>query len=469
MQIPHTERPVSNHKLSRRSFLQAVAGLSAAGALAACGQAASSGSPASSAASGGGASAAPDAAPAGQVYYLNFKPEADQLWQELAAVYTDRTGVPVRVETASGGIYRSTLRASIEEGGEPPTLFQCGSHADLNLWGNYCLDLTDTAIHKEQTTDDFNLLDSEGRVRCLGFCYEAFGVIVNKVLLAAAGYQTKNITNFASLRTIVEDITARHAAGELPFAAFAPAGLEVTSGWRFSGHLANMPLYYQFRDDGVVNRQPAAIRTAYLDNYKLAWDLYVANSDTPADQLAGVTLEDARDCFAAGQAVFYQNGSWEYDTLVNDYGMDSGALQMIPLYCGVSGEEKAGLCCGTENCWAVNRAASAADTRATLDFIHWAVTDPDSTALLSERLGHLPFKQAPASPNVFFADANTLLAAGCYTVGWAFKQTPNVDAWRSDLVDALNAYTVGQAGWEAVESAFVDGWAKHYAIQQSGV
>jgi raffinose/stachyose/melibiose transport system substrate-binding protein len=27
---------------------------------------------------------------------------------------------------------------------------------------------------------------------------------------------------------------------------------------------------------------------------------------------------------------------------------------MIPIYCGVSGEEKAGLCCGTENCWAVN-------------------------------------------------------------------------------------------------------------------
>lgn len=462
MHTPHTAGPTTGPKLSRRSFLQAAAGLSAAGALAACGQAASSGSAASSASSAAGA------APAGQVYYLNFKPEADELWQELAALYTERTGVPVRVETASGGIYRATLRASIEEGGEPPTLFHCGSHADLALWGNYCLDLTDTAIHKQQTTDDFNLLDSDGRVRCLGFCYEAFGLIVNKTLLAAAGYQPKNITNFASLRTIAQDITARHAAGELPFAAFAPAGLEATSAWRFSGHLANMPLFYQFRDDGVTNRQPAAIRTAYLDNYKLAWDLYVANSDTPADQLAGVTMEDARSCFAAGQAVFYQNGSWEYDILVNDCGMDPAALQMIPLYCGVSGEEKAGLCCGTENCWAVNRAAPTADANATLDFIYWAVTDPDSTAVLSERLGHLPFKQAPASPNVFFADANALLAAGCYTVGWAFKQTPNVDVWRDELVQALNAYTVGAAGWAAVESAFVDGWAKHYALQLNG-
>ena len=29
----------------------------------------------------------------GSVYYLNFKPEADEAWQELAAAYTEETGV----------------------------------------------------------------------------------------------------------------------------------------------------------------------------------------------------------------------------------------------------------------------------------------------------------------------------------------------------------------------------------------
>ena len=32
---------------------------------------------------------------AGQVYYLNFKPEQDAQWQELAELYTQETGVPV--------------------------------------------------------------------------------------------------------------------------------------------------------------------------------------------------------------------------------------------------------------------------------------------------------------------------------------------------------------------------------------
>ncbi len=37
----------------------------------------------------------------GSVYYLNFKPEQDQQWQDLAKAYTEETGVPVTVVTAA--------------------------------------------------------------------------------------------------------------------------------------------------------------------------------------------------------------------------------------------------------------------------------------------------------------------------------------------------------------------------------
>ena len=45
----------------------------------------------------------------GSVYYLNFKPEADEAWQKLAASYTEQTGVPVKVVTAASGTYDTTL------------------------------------------------------------------------------------------------------------------------------------------------------------------------------------------------------------------------------------------------------------------------------------------------------------------------------------------------------------------------
>ena len=49
----------------------------------------------------------------GQVYYLNFKPEQDEQWQDLAKAYTDETGVPVTVITAADGTYEQTLKSEM--------------------------------------------------------------------------------------------------------------------------------------------------------------------------------------------------------------------------------------------------------------------------------------------------------------------------------------------------------------------
>ena len=449
-----------------KKFLALLLALVMVFALAACGEAdaPASDAPASEApASDAPASEAPADGAAGSVYYLNFKPEQDAQWQELAAYYTEQTGVPVKVVTAASGEYSSTLTAEMDKS-DMPTLFQCGNQAGLDTWGDYCYDLTDSAVYKEMTTDDFNLFGENGEVYCIGYCYEAFGIIVNTALLAEAGYELSDITNFESLKSVAEDITARHATGELPFAAFSSAGLDSSSSWRFSGHLANMPLYYEFRDDGVTS-QPAAITGAYLDNFKQIWDLYVANSDTAPAQLTTATSDQSKAEFGEGKAVFYQNGSWEYDSLVKDFGMDPANLAMIPIYCGVEGEEDAGLCCGTENCWAVNSKASEEDIQATLDFMYWVVTSDEGTTMMAEQFGPIPFKNAKESSNVFFNNANEYIADGKYTVTWAFNYTPNVDTWRAAVVAALTQYTVGGGSWDDVVTAFVQGWATQYANQ----
>lgn len=449
-----------------KKFLALLLALVMVFALAACGEPATDPSDAPSGGDDTQTSDAPeggDSTATGSVYYLNFKPEADAAWQELAALYTEQTGVTVKVVTAASGEYSSTLTAEMDKS-DMPTLFQCGNQAGLDTWGDYCYDLTDTAVYKEMTTDDFNLFGENGEVYCIGYCYEAFGIIVNTALLAEAGYELSDITNFESLKSIAEDITARHATGELAFAAFSSSGLDSSSSWRFSGHLANMPLFYEFRDDGVTS-QPATITGAYLDNFKQIWDLYVANSDTAPAQLTTATSDQSKAEFGEGKAVFYQNGSWEYDSLVNDFGMDPANLAMIPIYCGVEGEEDAGLCCGTENCWAVNAKASEEDIQATLDFMYWVVTSEEGTTMMAEQFGPIPFKNAKESSNVFFNNANEYIADGKYTVTWAFNYTPNVDTWRAAVVAALTQYTVGGGSWDDVVTAFVQGWATQYANQ----
>ena len=56
----------------------------------------------------------------GSVYYLNFKPEADQAWQDLAKTYTEQTGVEVKVVTAASGQYDTMLTSELDKSA-PPT------------------------------------------------------------------------------------------------------------------------------------------------------------------------------------------------------------------------------------------------------------------------------------------------------------------------------------------------------------
>ncbi len=164
--------------------------------------------------------------------------------------------------------------------------------------------------------------------------------------------------------------------------------------------------------------------------------------------------------------MFYQNGSWEFANLTGEekgFKMNPEDLAMIPIYCGVEGEEKSGLCCGTENCWAVNKNAKEEDIQATLDFMKWVVTSDEGTTMLAEQFGPCPFKNAKTPENVFFADANAYTTAGNYIVTWDFNWTPAVNDWRAGVVDALTQYTVNGGSWDDVKTAFVDGWATQYA------
>ena len=210
----------------------------------------------------------------GSVYWLNFKPEADEALQDIAKTYEKEKGVKVKVVTAASGNYNSTLTSEMGKSAAP-TLFVVGNQAAVKTWDDYCIDLKDTDVYKELSTDAFNLTDADGKVCSIGYCYESYGIIVNKKLLKEAGYEVTDIKDFASLKSVAEDIHKR--ADKLGFDAFTSSGMDDSSSWRFTGHLANMPLFYEGRDEGWTEA-PSEIKGTYLDNYKNVWDLYINNS-----------------------------------------------------------------------------------------------------------------------------------------------------------------------------------------------
>ena len=392
----------------------------------------------------------------GKVYYLNFKPEADEYWQELAETYTDETGVPVTVLTAASGEYEKTLKSEMAKT-DAPTLFQVNGPVGLASWKDYCYDLSGSDIAGELTDDSFALMDGE-KMAGIAYVVENYGIIYNKALLEEAGYTADDITDFDSFKEVVEDITARK--DDLGFSAFTSAGMDGSSDWRFKTHLANLPIYYEYKDEGIDTTD--AIKGTYLDNYRQIWDLYINNATCAPTEISTKTADDATADFVTEEAVFYQNGTWEYNN-VADIGDEN--LGILPIYIGVEGEENQGVCTGTENYWCVNSKASEDDIQATLDFMNWCVTSDGGVEAMCTDMGFvIPFPANLESTNTLVNEANKYMEDGKTPVTWCFSTMPS-EEWKNGVGSALTAYAADQtdANWDAVVSAFVDGWAAEAA------
>lgn len=396
----------------------------------------------------------------GSVYYLNFKPEQDEAWQNLAKKYTEETGVDVKVVTAASDNYETTLMSEMGKSGAP-TLFQVNGPVGLKNWEDYAYNLYDTPVFNQLTSDAYALFVGKDDVAAIAYCIESYGIIVNTTLLDKAGYKVEDIQSFEDLKKVADDITARK--DELNFSAFTSAGMDGSSDWRFKTHLANMPIYFEYQEDGITDTD--AIKGTYLDNYRDIFDLYITDSTTPGKDLAAKTGDDSRNEFISGEAVFYQNGSWEYNELIKN-GLKSEEITMIPVYIGAGDEANQGLTTGTENYWVVNKEASEEDIQATLDFMNWCVTSEEGTTAMADEMGFvIPFKDAKPSENVFVLEDVKLTEEGKTPVSWNFTTMPS-EEWKNALGSALTAYAADptDANWEEVEKAFVENWKTEYDL-----
>ncbi len=408
----------------------------------------------------------------GAVYYLNFKPEQAEQWKDLAREYSDETGVPVTIETAASGTYESSLKSEMAKK-QAPTLFQVNGPAGLASWKDYCYDLKNSAVYKNLKSDDFALINDAGEVQGVAYVIETYGLIYNKAILSEyckmEGAKIKDVSeinSFAKLKEVADDMQAKKEQLGIQ-GVFASAGMDSSSDWRFKTHLANLPIYFEYQKDKIDTTD--AIKGTYLDAYKNMWDLYITDSTVEPAMLSGMTGENAAAEFGMGEAVFYQNGTWAYKDIAGNEVADED-MGMLPIYIGVGDEANQGLCTGSENYWCVNKNASQEDIDATLNFLEWVITSDRGRESFQDEMGFItPFstftdEYQPENPLV--AAANEYIDAGKTSIPWVFSTIPS-ETWKDNVGSALLEYAQGTGEWDAVKSAFVDGWAAEYkAVNQ---
>ena len=402
----------------------------------------------------------------GKVYYLNFKPEAADQWKALAKEYTKETGVEVTVSTAASGTYEQQLKSEMAKS-NAPTLFQVNGPVGYANWKDYTADMSNTEPYKQLVNKKVALKDGN-KVVGVPYAMETYGLIYNKSILnkyfgldGAKAKSIDDINSFDTLKAVADDMQARKSELGIK-GAFTSAGFDSSSDWRFKTHLANLPLYYEFQKDKVTT-EPAKVKGTYLPEYKNVFDMYLKDSTTDPTQLSSKTGDDANSEFALGEAAFYQNGTWAWTDL-QKAGMKAESVGMMPIYTGVKGEEKQGLATGSENYWCINDKASDADKKATEDFLSWVITSDTGKKAISQDMGFTtPFK---TFDDVKFDNPLTEAAvedqkSGTTQVSWNFTMMPS-EEWKNKVGQALLEYAQGTGKWDAVKTAFVDGWASEY-------
>jgi raffinose/stachyose/melibiose transport system substrate-binding protein len=150
----------------------------------------------------------------GEVYFLNFKPEVAEIYEQIAVAYKAETGNTLKVVTAAAGTYEQTLRSEVAKA-DPPVLFQINGPRGYENWKDYTAELSDTELYKH-LTDKSLAVTSGGGVYGIPFVVEGYGIIYNEAIMekyfATAGAlaaSMADINNFATLKAVVEDMTAK--------------------------------------------------------------------------------------------------------------------------------------------------------------------------------------------------------------------------------------------------------------------
>ncbi|MGB4660315.1 MAG: ABC transporter substrate-binding protein [Mobilitalea sp.] len=416
-----------------------------------------------------------------EIYFLNFKPEIAEVYDSIAKDYEAETGVKVKVVTAASGTYEATLKSEIAKS-DPPTIFQINGPVGFESWKDYCADLSGTKLYSYLSDKSLAVTSADG-VYGIPYVVEGYGIIYNNAVMskyfaltdrATTVASMEEINNFATLKAVVEDMTAR--ATDLGIeGVFASTSLAAGEQWRWQTHLANLPLFYEFSDNTEFDNSVLAglaaneIQFTYGKNYQNIFDLYTNNSCTAKGLLGSKTVNDSMAEFALGQCAMVQNGNWAWSQIsgVDGNVVTETDIKFMPIYTGVEGEEAQGLCVGTENYFAINSKVSQAKQDASVAFLEWLFSSDTGKAYVTKDLGFIaPFTtftdaEKPADP-LAKEVLSWMAKEGVSSVAWTFAAFPS-EEFKNYFGDALLEYVQGGKTWEEVDTIVKDSWKSERA------
>ena len=208
------------------------------------------------------------------------------------------------------------------------------------------------------------------------------------------------------------------------------------------------------------------INFEYGDNYRNILDLYLNNSVVSRKTVGTKTVVDSMSEFALEKCVMVQNGNWAWGQISGVKGNKvlPENVKYLPIYTGVKGEEAQGLCIGTENFYSINSQASAADQKATADFIYWLYSSETGKNYVTNKLGFIApfdtFKESERPTDPLAVEISKWMSKdGITSVAWNFTLFPS-QKFKDDFGASLLKYAQETKDWADVKAEVVSSWER---------
>ncbi|MBU3849333.1 MAG: ABC transporter substrate-binding protein, partial [Candidatus Treponema excrementipullorum] len=405
-----------------------------------------------------------------EVYFLNFKPEIAEVYETKVAPAFEKEnpGYKLKVVTAASGTYEQTLKSE-QAKSNPPVIFQTNGPVGLASSKNEAASLEGTDFYK-LLADKSMALKLDGVVSAIPYAVEGYGIIYNDAIMrkyfelpnkAVAISSAEEINNFATLKAVVEDMQKNKDALGIK-GVFASTSMSAGNQWRWQTHTVNVPLFYEYSEKDpsasplMTGLNSSTFDFKYNENFKNLMDLYTNNSVTEKTLLGSKSVDDSMAEFALGQCAMVQNGNWAAAQILGTAGnkVAKEDIKFLPLYMGISGEESAGLCVGTENYLCINKNASPEAQKGADVFLTWLFSSSTGKQLVSNDLMFItPFNSFSASelPSDPLSQQVSLWMnkSGISSVAWTFNAIPS-EEWKNAFGSALLSYFEGKTSWNDV-------------------
>lgn len=353
------------------------------------------------------------------VHLFSLKVEIDEALKKYAASYSEKTGIPVTIESLGGGAdWGATLKGYLAAD-TMPDIFVFEGKGDYEIWKDYMADLSAEAWVKDT---DAAYVGDDGKVVGFPYAIEGYGLAYNKSMLDKAGIDPASLTNIDAYQKAFEKLDGMK--DELGINAVISMGASVSGGltWSTGNHNFNSYLSTGLKstDSSIIDLLlQGKVDKARLDQYAEFVSLLFKYSDDYV--LKSGSYDEQVALWAEGKTVFIHQGNWIDPSITGDYkiAFETG---FAPL--AFQKETTDGILASAPSWWSVYNKSK--NQEAAKDFLNALATTADGAKCLVTDCGMIsPFKSCTVEPTTPLASNVMKWVKAGKTYTWHFGEMPD--------------------------------------------